>query len=329
MAGAPALRGAAPAPIVVAAYASPSALPANGGQAVVVGVVRGASTCKVEVTSGHGLDITVPGPFACSSGTVDSQVVSIGPNPSTSRAVVGLVLFAGHARGEFYITVAGQVPQPGAMGRAGARENAAGRTASAGVPDAAVAGSEMSAIGQACSKGTVACREEELSVIDRWRSAEHLGPLRLPTYYSELTLAEKIAVLADLERSARGLPCVTGLSVALGTLAEKGAAASTDAAGPSGTDWGSNWYQGPPSALEVDYSWMYDDGPGGTNLDCQSGDMSGCWGHRENILGNYGPHPSMGVAVAQISGSYSIEEIFSSGPAGVLSWATPPGLCRE
>ena len=30
---------------------------------------------------------------------------------------------------------------------------------------------------------------------------------------------------------------------------------------------------------------MYDDGYGGTNLDCTSPADNGCWGHRDNILG--------------------------------------------
>jgi hypothetical protein len=36
--------------------------------------------------------------------------------------------------------------------------------------------------------------------------------------------------------------------------------------------------------LEAIYFWMYDDGPGSSNLDCTAGDPSGCWGHRDNVL---------------------------------------------
>ena len=34
---------------------------------------------------------------------------------------------------------------------------------------------------------------------------------------------------------------------------------------------------------------MYDDGPGSGNLVCVPANMTGCWGHRDNILGDYGP----------------------------------------
>lgn len=33
---------------------------------------------------------------------------------------------------------------------------------------------------------------------------------------------------------------------------------------------------------------MYTDGPGGDNLDCKHPNDPGCYGHRKNILGNYG-----------------------------------------
>jgi hypothetical protein len=41
---------------------------------------------------------------------------------------------------------------------------------------------------------------------------------------------------------------------------------------------------------------MYNDGPGGTNIDCKHGNEPGCYGHRKNILGNYGKKPVMGAA---------------------------------
>ena len=33
---------------------------------------------------------------------------------------------------------------------------------------------------------------------------------------------------------------------------------------------------------------MYDDGPGGSNLDGKTGSSRGCWGHRDNILNRFG-----------------------------------------
>ena len=39
---------------------------------------------------------------------------------------------------------------------------------------------------------------------------------------------------------------------------------------------------------------MYDDGPGSYNGDCTKGNMSGCWGHRDNILGTFASSRSCG-----------------------------------
>jgi hypothetical protein len=44
--------------------------------------------------------------------------------------------------------------------------------------------------------------------------------------------------------------------------------------------------------LGADYAWMYDDGAGGSNLDCRTGTSRGCWGHRDNILNRFGGHAS-------------------------------------
>jgi hypothetical protein len=50
------------------------------------------------------------------------------------------------------------------------------------------------------------------------------------------------------------------------------------------------------------YGWIYDDGPGGTNLDCPNKDGSGCWAHRHGLLGDFGTVGSlvMGAAINPI-----------------------------
>jgi hypothetical protein len=40
---------------------------------------------------------------------------------------------------------------------------------------------------------------------------------------------------------------------------------------------------------------MYTDGPGGTNTDCQPGNMNGCWVHRDDILWNLDPSQLVGT----------------------------------
>ncbi|MHB1975425.1 MAG: hypothetical protein ACYCR4_14260, partial [Acidimicrobiales bacterium] len=41
------------------------------------------------------------------------------------------------------------------------------------------------------------------------------------------------------------------------------------------------------STLAAEYDWVYDDGYGSANVDCTSPGASGCWGHRDVILGQY------------------------------------------
>jgi hypothetical protein len=129
-----------------------------------------------------------------------------------------------------------------------------------------------------------------------------------------LSIPGQLLVLADLERLSRSLPGFVGLSHQLDDLAEGGALTNSDPDGLPGTSWGSNWAGGEASVLLADYDWMYDDGPGSPNLDCARPSSIGCWAHRRNILGDYGPRPSMGAAEARVDGVTSMTQLFSSWP---------------
>ena len=169
-----------------------------------------------------------------------------------------------------------------------------------------------------------ACARSQLSAIDKARAGEGLGPMVLPGWYSKLTVPEQLLVVTDLEREARGLPIFVGLSASLDAMARKGALAGVDPVGPALGAWGSNWAGGYPTALAADFGWMYDDGPGSYNLDCTRANMSGCWGHRDNILGNYGPHPFMGAASVPYDGTTtSMTELFATWAPGPLVWRLP------
>ena len=174
-----------------------------------------------------------------------------------------------------------------------------------------------------CSLGPQSCQEAVLQAIDQARAAEGIGPLELPSNYDSISTAEQLLILANLERTDRGLPGFIGLSSRLDTLARNAALADNDPNGPSGTTWGSNWAGGEASALLADYDWMYDDGPGSPNLDCTSAVADGCWDHRRNILGNYGPHPAMGAAMKLMKGVASMTELLTSGPPGQLDYTLP------
>lgn len=178
------------------------------------------------------------------------------------------------------------------------------------------------AMALACGHGTgEGCQAVVLGAIDRARAAEGLGPLEIPADYASLTTAQQLFVLADMERVSRGLPALSGLSSQLDSLAEEAASSNADPIGPTGFSWGSNWAGGEASALLADYDWMYDDGPGSPNLDCGHISSNGCWDHRQNILGNYGAHPSMGAAATMVDGVTSMTELFSSGAGGVLEFS--------
>lgn len=172
------------------------------------------------------------------------------------------------------------------------------------------------AMNRACGQGTAAdCQLAVVLGIDQARATEGVGPLHLPSDYDALSVPAQLLVLTDLERLDRGLPGFTGLSATLDGLAEKGAIANTDPNGPAGRTWGSNWAGGEPSALMADYDFMYNDGLGSPNVDCSRAAPNGCWGHRSNILSDYGLHPSMGAAATDVEGVTSLTELLASGSA--------------
>jgi hypothetical protein len=165
------------------------------------------------------------------------------------------------------------------------------------------------------------CEQEELEAIDHARAKEGVGPMYLPGDFNSLGGPEQLLVVIDLERVGRGLPPFVGIVASLDQVAQDGAhvpgqpaGAFGDPAFPAGFSvaHGSVFAyrchstraqhvscagSGNPgasisagsniSALDADYSWIYDDGYGGPNFDCKTPKTAGCWGHRTNILGRY------------------------------------------
>ena len=180
------------------------------------------------------------------------------------------------------------------------------------------------AMARACaSPSSVACQSASISAIDRARALEGVRRLRLPAGWAHIPMVGQLLVLADLERTDRGLPGFGGLSAALDRMAAAGAARLTDPTGPPGVSWGANIAVGYPTALQADYAWMYDDGPGSDNASCTGSERSGCWGHRRNILGDYGAHPSMGAAVHGGGDGLAMTQLFAGCPAGSLAFRLP------
>jgi hypothetical protein len=136
-----------------------------------------------------------------------------------------------------------------------------------------------------------------LASIDYCRAQEQVGPITLPANWSALTPGQQMLVIINLERVGRGLAPIVGLNSQLDSLAQTAAQDNTDPGFPSsGIMGGGGIWAAVSSTLEADYLWMYYDGPGGSNEDCTSGNTSGCWGHRDNILINWSDDRLIGGA---------------------------------
>ena len=122
-----------------------------------------------------------------------------------------------------------------------------------------------------------------LSAINGVRNAqEHLAPLALPTNWSSLTGAEQIFVFTNMERVSRGETPITALVNTYDSFVQTGMTTDTDPNLPIGSLAIED--SGPPTPLGAMYVWMYYDGYGSANPDCQSAAAGGCWSHRRNLL---------------------------------------------
>lgn len=147
------------------------------------------------------------------------------------------------------------------------------------------------------------------------QAREHLAAWRLPRNFARLPLSEQVFVLTNLERVTRGLWPLWGMTTGLDAMAAAGARAHTDPVDrAASTTWASNWFSG-TDPVQAMFGWMYQDGPGawGENVDCPKAGAAGCWGHRRNILGDFGPFGLMGAA-----------DIPSGGTTEILVWAATP-----
>ena len=146
---------------------------------------------------------------------------------------------------------------------------------------------------------TSTCNQLALTAIGRARQAlEKMGgmSLSLPAY-ARLTPAQQLFVVVNLERTERGLAPAVVLSKSLSAIAQAAQAGRDPAVGrvarslPGGGRTvyvGATWSGGWVNPLGADYAWMYDDGPGGSNLDCRGGSAKPCWGHRDILLTSSG-----------------------------------------
>jgi len=183
---------------------------------------------------------------------------------------------------------------------------------------------------QDCSPETLddsaTCAQAILAATTNARSTEQIGPLDVALApLLSMPLPEQLFVLTNLERVSRGLPPYTALVSPLDTLALLGAQSVTDPTFPTdqptlgaGTpivQWGSNMAWNTYDALGADYYWLYEDGPGGYNIDCTTTNQSGCWGHRANILVRYAAGICGGEAPTLVMGAASTTAGSPSAPS--------------
>jgi len=161
---------------------------------------------------------------------------------------------------------------------------------------------------------------------------EQLPPLALPSNWSTLTGPEQMFVWTNLERTSRSEVAIPNLVNTYNAAVQTGLTNDADPSlsglpGNSGSIWAGAY----ATVLGAIYGWMYDDGPGGENSDCTGTDMSGCWGHRDNILADantFGFPTEMDAGVGTDSGGNAdYDAIFvvnpnATAPANIVfTWA--------
>ncbi len=200
---------------------------------------------------------------------------------------------------------------------------------------------------------TPAREDAAIAAINNARGAEGLPPLLLPSGFQSLPSDEQQFILVNLERIARGLPPLVAITPALDLAAQAGAGADQDPQVPAGFAqfaYGANWAGDEQSAVAM-YGYMYLDGWGGSsgetvNVDCTGPTAPGCWGHRLNVLGDWGQAGLFGAAGlpggptgtgtsaqlyvgytgAPLPVTYTWEQALAAGAAGGLSQtSTDPG----
>ena len=145
-----------------------------------------------------------------------------------------------------------------------------------------------------------------MQAIIQAHASEGVRAWRLPSNFWQLRAIDQLFVLTNLERTSRGLWPLWGVVPTLNRMALTGAEEARDPTyvGATNTPWGSNWYSGTNPEAAV-FGWMYEDGPGlyGENVDCPSAGATGCYGHRDNVLGNWGPYGLFGAGVSSKGGT--------------------------
>jgi len=144
------------------------------------------------------------------------------------------------------------------------------------------------------------CLTGAVEYLDQARSNLGEPPYQLPTNFLALTPDQQALVLTNLDRIQVGLPPIPGVTAALNQDASGGVTSDQDPApsDPRIDASTANWAGGYPNLPYAYGVWMYDDGPGSNNLDCSTATPSGCWGHRHDVVWDFGPGGPLAMGAA-------------------------------
>lgn len=171
------------------------------------------------------------------------------------------------------------------------------------------------------------CIRLTLAAVDSARAGEGLGPLLLPAGFTQLTVPEQLFVVLNRERVDRGLAPFVGLSAALDSNAQKGAATAElpPRPGRAYTAVGAEWIGAVDNGLDADYQWLYDDGPNSGVPNCSDTRSAGCWADRQIVLRRFGSHPLVMGAAYDPNGDTSQGDRGGSSLAATLAVTAHPG----
>lgn len=184
---------------------------------------------------------------------------------------------------------------------------------------------------QACAPSgpdfSLPCTQVVLQAIDNARAREHVPPMLLALDFPQLTVPEQLFVVLNRERVDRGLAPFQDLTTALDDIAAVGATAGRLPSDPGKAyaNPDAEWIGDVDNALDADYEWMYDDGPGSAP-GCSKPGQVPCWDDRHIILDNFGhgPSPVLGAAFDP-TGDHTAGDVGGTSLAAVMAAAANPG----
>ncbi len=176
-----------------------------------------------------------------------------------------------------------------------------------------------------------ACVDGAVNYLNQARAKLGQPAYSLPADFASLSPAQQVLILTNEDRILYNLPPISGLTDALDRDAASTLSSDQDPQPSSSDPWygyTSNAAWGDVNVVAAYEGWMYDDGPGSDNVDCSASNPGGCWGHRHDILWQFGAGTlAMGVAVGtDSSGNTAYTMLLMQGspsysPVFTYTWA--------